>query len=292
MNKVSLSVKFNTSNSKESIEDLLKEIEGRIVSSPGFIDHLFRFDIEEIESKGRIRVFEIALDDVLDNLYCGRKTYTFNNKEYSVKMSAQRYFMFKENSCCVCCGLKGTRMFLEYHPYDMTPHFNLYGESDEGLILMTKDHILAKALGGEDRHSNYQTMCAVCNGLKGHTSLTLESLKTLRKFFDDNKTNMTRKQIHCALEECKKQLRKKDRKPRKNLKKDCVVLNCDLACFLDKKGAIYGRHIYDKCSDARVGCIKKGTTLDPILEYRGEVICSLGERDSVRIPKQNLSNSQ
>lgn len=291
MNKVSLSVTFNTTISRDSIESLLKEIEQKIVSSSGFIDHSFRFNLEEVESKGRIRVCEVSLDEVLNSLYFGRKTYTFNNKEYSVKMSSQRYFMFKENSCCVCCGLAGTRMFLEYHPYDMTPHFNLYGESEDGLVLMTKDHILAKALGGEDRHSNYQTMCAVCNGLKGHTSLTLESLKILRKIFDENKSKMTKKQIHYALEDCKKQLRKKDKKSKKKLKKDCVILNCDLACFLDKKGAIYGRHIYDKCSDVRVGCMKKGTVLEPILEYRGEVICSLGDKDSVRILRHNLSNS-
>jgi hypothetical protein len=286
MNKVSFSVNFNTNLSKDSIELFLKDFEDNLSSKNGFFDLSFSLNFES--SKSKIRVFEVPLKDVLNNLSDGKRAFFFDNKSYMVKMNSQRYFMFKENLRCVCCGLVGTRMFLEYHPYDMTPHFNLYGEKDDDLILMTKDHILAKALGGEDRHSNYQTMCAVCNSLKGHTSLTLESLKLLRIFFDENKDDMTKKQLHICLEKYKLRLRTKEKKVRRKIKKNSVILNCDLACFLDKKGSIYGRHIYEKIFDKRVGCMKKGTFLEPILEYRNEIICSLSDKNSIRILKHNL----
>jgi len=291
MNKVSLTFNFSTDLSKESVEFHIKEAQQTLLSLNKLYDLSVSFDFEELDT-GRIKVFELPVDEVLSNLSPDKKLFRFQGKEYLVKMNSQRYFMFKENLCCVCCGLKGTKMFLEYHPYDMTPHFNLYGVDNGELVLMTKDHILAKALGGEDRHSNYQTMCSVCNGLKGHTSLTLDSLKTLRKVFDEKKSKMSKKQIHYFLEECKDQLKKKEKKSRVRTNKNCMVLNCDIACFLDSKGSIYGRHIYEKINDTRIGCMKKGTVLDPILEYKGEIICSIGEKDSIRILRRNLSVAQ
>lgn len=288
MNKVNFYLNFNSSLSKEIIKDLLDKEVKRIFSNNSNLSYISsKIELEDI-GIGRVRVFEIPVLEVLNNLSNRKKSFVFNGHEYLVKMNSQRYFMFKENASCVCCGLKGTRMFLEYHPYDMTPHFNLYGEYEGDLVLMTKDHILAKAFGGEDKHSNYQTMCSICNSLKGHTFLTLESLKSLRSLYDFNKGRMTKKQIHCFLEEVKNKLSKKERKPKRIFAKNGAILNCDLACFLDKKGIIYGCHIYEKNKNKRIGCMKKGTSLTPILEYKGEVICSLNEFQSIRISKSNL----
>lgn len=286
MKKVSLLIDFETASSQETIDAFLKDFDF-FLSNYNFINKSLKVNYKPLT--GRIRVCELPVSEVLDNLSFDKKTYFFNGKEYIVKMNSQRYFMFRENSSCVCCGLKGTRMFLEYYTNDMIPHFNLYGENNEDLILMTKDHITARALGGEDRHSNYQTMCAICNNLKGHTFLTLDSLKVLRKVFDEKKSKMTKKQIHFFLEECKKQLKKRERKLKTKFSNNFMILNCDLGCFLDDKGSIYGRHIYQKNKDKRIGCIKKGTHLEPILEYKGEIICSIGEKDSIRILKKDLS---
>jgi len=293
MNKVSYTLNFNTGLSKGSVESILKRVEASLSLNKSLLELGSTLEFESLGPKSRVRVFEIPLKEVLDNLSDGKRSFVFEDKNYLVKMNSQRYFMFKENCLCVCCGLKGTRMFLEYHPYDMTPHFNLYGESEGELVLMTKDHILAKASGGEDRHSNYQTMCATCNALKGHTSLTLDSLKLLRKLFDESKLNMTKKQLHLFLEDSKLRLRKKEKKFRtKKFKRDAVFLSCDIACYIDSKGTLYGRHIYEKILDRRVGCMKKGSVLEPILEYRGEIICSLGEKQSIRILKHNLKFSK
>lgn len=49
----------------------------------------------------------------------------------------------------------------DYHP---PYHFNLYGINNSGYeVMMTKDHIIPKARGGEDRMDNYQPMCQHCN---------------------------------------------------------------------------------------------------------------------------------
>jgi hypothetical protein len=287
MNKVSLLLNLNTLLSKESVESLLEEEIKKIISNSQLFCESFRIDFSVAEP-GRVRVFEIPPQKILKNLSREKKVFPFNGKNYEVKMNSQRYFMFKENPDCVCCGLKGTRMFLEYHPYDMTPHFNLYGEENCELILMTKDHITARALGGEDRHSNYQTMCSVCNNLKGHAFLTLDSLKILRNLYDKKKSSMTKKQIHCFIEDSKKRLPKKEKKPKQKTCKDCFRLNCDLACYSDSKGSIYGVHVYENSNDRRIGSMKKGTILEPILEYRNEFICILNERQSIRISKYNL----
>jgi len=289
MNKVSLNISFNTELSQDDVALLVADLKKNFFSCHEVFDCHADFTFDSCV-KGRVRIFEISLEEFFDSLVIGKKSFSYGGNDYLVKMNSQRYFMFKENSCCVCCGLRGTRMFLEYHPYDMIPHFNLYGEVEGKLILMTKDHILAKALGGEDRHSNYQTMCSVCNSLKGHTSLTLESLKTLRRFFDEKQSKMTRKQIHCLLEECKKQLEKKEKRIKVKENSLCFVLNCDVACFVDEKGGIYGRHIYEKANDKRVGCMKKGTRLLPILEYKGEIICSISNKESIRLLKKDLSS--
>jgi 5-methylcytosine-specific restriction endonuclease McrA len=40
----------------------------------------------------------------------------------------------------------------------------LYGKNSKGEeVLLTKDHIKPKSLGGKNHHSNYQTMCVDCN---------------------------------------------------------------------------------------------------------------------------------
>lgn len=54
---------------------------------------------------------------------------------------------------------------------------NLYGyDKDGNEVLMTKDHIVPKSLGGRNCLENYQTMCCVCNCNKGNGEI-----KTIKK---------------------------------------------------------------------------------------------------------------
>ena len=107
---------------------------------------------------------------------------------YSVRMNSDRYFCFNRDPKCVCCGIEGEVLILELQKSkkEQSPHFNFYGRynGDKQLILMTKDHIVPKSLGGTNDHNNLQTMCTICNNLKGGDSITLEELRERRRKFD------------------------------------------------------------------------------------------------------------
>lgn len=89
-----------------------------------------------------------------------------------VKFNSLRYQLFaNKGTKCVACGLEAQFFALEQsHSKELsdTWHFNLYGrDSDGDEILFTKDHILSRAKGGKDHINNLQTMCYVCNQIKG-----------------------------------------------------------------------------------------------------------------------------
>lgn len=84
---------------------------------------------------------------------------------FKVYRQSLRYATFFQKGCtCVGCGREGVYFKLDQGDNAVQRrHFNLY--TADG-ILMTKDHILPKALGGKDVISNMQTMCVYCNGKK------------------------------------------------------------------------------------------------------------------------------
>ena len=98
-----------------------------------------------------------------------------------VKMNSQRYILFKNKGCnCVSCGLKGSYFALEKARYQKTKfyHFNLYALNTTGNeVMMTKDHIFPKALGGSNKLNNLQPMCSICNGIKGAKLPEISNIK-------------------------------------------------------------------------------------------------------------------
>lgn len=88
---------------------------------------------------------------------------------HEVKMWSLRYQTFQNSISCVSCGLTGQYFALEKSKYETFPryHFNLYAKLENGEeVLITKDHINPKSLGGKDEIKNMQTMCKVCNEIK------------------------------------------------------------------------------------------------------------------------------
>jgi hypothetical protein len=185
-------------------------------------------------------------------------------------------------------------MFLEYHPADKSPHFNLYGELDGKLILMTKDHIHAKAFGGEDRHSNFQTMCLICNNLKSHSSITLEGVRALRAVYDENKEKVNKKKLHLMIEEVRATLdpvswpkpraKKRDcRMARRKSTLDALRTTIDLNVYRDVD-TVYANPVYDAANPHQhIGCIRKGTWLEPLVSSKSQVLCKLTDADVVLI---------
>lgn len=88
---------------------------------------------------------------------------------FQVYRESLRYATFYQTGTkCVCCGREGSYFVLsadkDGNNADTRRHFNLYSEDG---VLMTKDHIRPKKLGGKDHIDNMQTMCEHCNKLKG-----------------------------------------------------------------------------------------------------------------------------
>ena len=104
----------------------------------------------------------------------GQRTYFVRvNKEtkaITVPMGSHRYELFATKGIkCVECGIEGSYFALEKDIADSTSkyHLNLYGIDEGGNeVMITKDHILPKSKGGENRLSNYQPMCYKCNQKK------------------------------------------------------------------------------------------------------------------------------
>ena len=119
------------------------------------------------------------LNDINDAFNKGRKFYMLPNG-YKVRPASLRYRTFVNNLTCVSCGLTGSMLCLEKcldskignegRREGEGYHLNLYALTSEGKeVLMTKDHILPKSLGGPDTIENMQTMCTCCNMKKGNT---------------------------------------------------------------------------------------------------------------------------
>jgi hypothetical protein len=128
-----------------------------------------------------------SLDEVHSKIFI--KNSRFN--DLTVDMGLHNYRVFNRNPACAICGIVGTYYALERcldkngsainHGLWGRWHFNLYHRtaySDE--ILITKDHILPKSLGGKNELKNYQTMCTNCNGSKGNT-LTEDDINLIKK---------------------------------------------------------------------------------------------------------------
>lgn len=91
---------------------------------------------------------------------------------YKISVSGARLMNFAVHGTdCICCGAKGAYFSVETSNKDINTglHLNLYAINVHGdPVLMTKDHVVLKSLGGEDKVENYRPMCLRCNNLRGN----------------------------------------------------------------------------------------------------------------------------
>jgi len=112
------------------------------------------------------------------------KKFKIKNRVYSVKMNKRQYRLFDSNSTCVSCGIKGNLMLLKVGKYWKVKDyfFNLYAkDANCQLILMTQDHIVSRHKGGSNSVHNLQTMCEICNRIKGNSHRTPKEVNIIRK---------------------------------------------------------------------------------------------------------------
>lgn len=204
--------KFDTDlSSDKSLQMAKDQLEAILDCHPkgdDFEDFTIQVDLAKMKDRQRlIHLGEFQLEDVFSFITEdeSKRDYIIDGVAYSVKMNSKRYFVFQKNQNCVACGLKGTRMVLDLNPGDQSPHFNLYGEEDGRLVLMTKDHILAKSRGGSDELSNFQTCCSTCNNLKGAYDLTVSNVRELRRLWD-NEDKLPRKELRKIINKTRDQM--------------------------------------------------------------------------------------
>lgn len=190
---VTLSWQIDTDDDQsQCLENARKQLERILDSNPqgsDFEGFTVQIDLARMRDRKKlIHLGEFSLDEVMPFIteHESKKDFIIDGKIYSVRMNSDRYFVFRDNPTCVACGLTGTKIILDMNPGDQSPHFNFYAEEDGRLVLMTKDHIVAKSRGGGDVMSNYVTCCSICNNLKGHYQVTYEQVRELRKLFDNS----------------------------------------------------------------------------------------------------------
>ena len=188
-----LTWKFDTElNHAECIERAKQQLEEILDSNPqgeDFDGFSVQIDLARMKDRKKlVHLGEFDLDEVMPYItdHESKKDYQVGEHTYTVRMNSDRYFVFKSNPRCVACGLDGSKMILDMNPGDQSPHFNLYAVEDGRYVLMTKDHILAKARGGTDELYNYQTMCCTCNNLKGHYDLSIQQVHELRILYNND----------------------------------------------------------------------------------------------------------
>lgn len=106
--------------------------------------------------------------------------------EYSVRL---RWEMFRNKGySCVVCGLTGTHTVLwKDHPEAKGIHADLVCYTDDGMVMMTIDHIIPKSKGGTDSLDNFQPMCYPCNHAKADLDLTHEEIIHRHQSFVEQK---------------------------------------------------------------------------------------------------------
>jgi hypothetical protein len=177
---------------EECLERAKQQLEDILDSNPqgeDFDGFSVQIDLARMKDRKKlVHLGEFNLDEVMPYITEteSKRDYHVGEHTYTVRMNSDRYFVFKDNPRCVSCGLEGTKMILDMNPGDHSPHFNLYAEEDGRYVLMTKDHVLAKACGGTDELANYQTMCCTCNNLKGHYDLSIEEVRELRLIYNND----------------------------------------------------------------------------------------------------------
>jgi 5-methylcytosine-specific restriction endonuclease McrA len=198
---VTITWKFESDKGDEGTLDYAKEQIARIMNCDPQGDEFADFSVQVAitplkDAKKLKHIHSYDLDEIFPYVTTEDKKQTFvvDGEPYIVKMNSDRYQVFKENRFCVACGIEGKQMVLDINPGDHSPHFNLYGEENGRLVLMTKDHIIPKSQGGGDELGNIQTMCHICNNLKGCHNLTLEQIRELRQLCN-NEDKISKKKL-------------------------------------------------------------------------------------------------
>jgi len=267
---------------EDAVERAKEFFDEIVVRTPG-VSQAIRIDKIKRQRAKVVRLGSFDPKTILSMITASpdKKEIVVDEETHMVRFNSPRYFVFRNNLCCVSCGLEGTTMLLEKFPNQPTPHFNLYGVEDNELVLMTKDHIHSKAAGGPDRPSNYQTMCAVCNNLKGPLHLPLRAIAELRRFYNAYKDKFSRKELNLRLKEIRKKYKQIPLHVENSRRKHgpLLAVRVDLNIFRNEDGSLYARSVYDEheTENEWIACLKSGQPLECLESSGGILKIKLGD---------------
>lgn len=124
---------------------------------------------------------ELSIDEGFDVLEKPKHSRLVGGREVS-QCSGWSLFKTFEGRPITCwkCGCAADRWVADKGPRHMgSPVLNLYGTRHGVLVLMNRDHIIPKSLGGVDDNENLRPACEVCNGGRGN-AMTEEDLQFRR----------------------------------------------------------------------------------------------------------------
>ena len=87
---------------------------------------------------------------------------------------------------CWQCGVEADRFIVKHHVNDRNkpPVLELFAHTGKSLVMMTRDHIVPKSLGGLDHVDNLRPACERCNGKRKSIMNKADQL------FMDNNTHL------------------------------------------------------------------------------------------------------
>lgn len=94
---------------------------------------------------------------------------------------------FKRSCTCINCGVKAVGLRIERmkgcnHNIYGKNHLNMYAITPNGFeVLMTVDHEVLKSKGGANTTENFNTMCELCNRLRGSKYENLQDFLDIYK---------------------------------------------------------------------------------------------------------------
>lgn len=146
-----------------------------------------KMEIYEVPIAGSIRRYiryaKLGLDELPDYTY-KRPERVLNILGFRLnnKSPRMRLLLVRRELTCKCCGIKASFAAIESCPSSKNyKSLNFYGYDHEGKeVLLTWDHIKPRSLGGKNSASNSQTLCAICNVLKGN-ALHFREIRVIRQ---------------------------------------------------------------------------------------------------------------
>ncbi len=116
---------------------------------------------------------ELSLADGLHFVNKPKEERLLKGKECSISASSKFFTHLHTNGIdinCVFCGCKAQSWILERGKNEPSakPVLNIFSEKNGRKVMMNRDHIIPKSVGGSDDFANFRVTCSDCNATRGN----------------------------------------------------------------------------------------------------------------------------